>query len=91
MMVDSRVTSREQSLSSDEDPRTQPKRREAAMMVLSMDQNAVAELDATFVSAMRVSVAKETQGPAEGDATCEHPVADAGLEDYAHELAFLPD
>ncbi|KAG3123140.1 hypothetical protein C6341_g26674 [Phytophthora cactorum] len=56
-----------------------------------MDRDAVAELDATFVSAMRVSVAEEIQGPAEGDATCEHPAADAGLEDYAHGLAFLPD
>ncbi|KAG2789649.1 hypothetical protein PC129_g16191 [Phytophthora cactorum] len=54
-----------------------------------MDPDAVAELDATFVSAMRVSVAEETQGPAEGDATYELPVADAGLEDYAHELVFL--
>ncbi|KAG2761868.1 hypothetical protein PC116_g19517 [Phytophthora cactorum] len=91
MVVNSHVTSREPSLSGDEDPRTRPKRREATTMVLSMDRDAVAELDATFVSAMRVSVAEETQGPAEGDATYEHPAADAGLEDYAHELAFLPD
>ncbi|KAG4036984.1 hypothetical protein PC123_g27447 [Phytophthora cactorum] len=91
MVVNSHVTSREPSLSGDEDPRTRPKRREATTMVLSMDPDAVAELDATFVSAMRVSVAEEIQGPAEGDATCEHPAADAGLEDYAHGLAFLPD
>ncbi|KAG2791554.1 hypothetical protein PC113_g23868 [Phytophthora cactorum] len=91
MVVNSHVTSREPSLSGDEDPRTRPKRREATTMVLSMDRDAVAELDATFVSAMRVSVAEEIQGPAEGDATCEHPAADAGLEDYAHGLAFLPD
>ncbi|KAG4048558.1 hypothetical protein PC123_g16125 [Phytophthora cactorum] len=91
MVVNSHVTSREPSLSGDEDPRTRPKRREATTMVLSMDRDAVAELDATFVSAMRVSVAEETQGPAEGDATYEHPAADAALEDYAHELAFLPD
>ncbi|KAG4039266.1 hypothetical protein PC123_g25178 [Phytophthora cactorum] len=90
-VVDSHVTSREPSLSGDEDLRTRPKRREATAMVLSTDPDAVAELDATFVSAMRVSVAEETQGPAEGDATCEHSAADAGLEDYAHELAFLPD
>ncbi|KAG3195668.1 hypothetical protein PC128_g8270 [Phytophthora cactorum] len=91
MVVNSHVTSREPSLSGDEDPRTRPKRREATTMVLSMDPDAVAELDATFVSAMRVSVAEEIQGPAEGDATCEHPAADAGLEDYAHGLVFLPD
>ncbi|KAG2791851.1 hypothetical protein PC113_g23698 [Phytophthora cactorum] len=60
-------------------------------MVLSTDPDAVDELDATFVSAMRESVAEKTQGSADGDATCEHPAADAGLEDYAHELAFLPD
>ncbi|KAG4046985.1 hypothetical protein PC123_g17652 [Phytophthora cactorum] len=91
MVVNAHVTSREPSLSGDEDPRTRPKRREAITMVLSMDPDAVAELDAMFVSAMRVSVAEETQGPAEGDATYEHPAADTGLEDYAHELAFLPD
>ncbi|KAG2850635.1 hypothetical protein PC118_g17318 [Phytophthora cactorum] len=91
MVVNAHVTSREPSLSGDEDPRTRPKRREAVTMVLSMDPDAVAELDAMFVSAMRVSVAEETQGPAEGDATYEHPAADTGLEDYAHELAFLPD
>ncbi|KAG2769274.1 hypothetical protein Pcac1_g19688 [Phytophthora cactorum] len=56
-----------------------------------MDPDAVAELDATFVSAMRVSVAEGTQDPAEDDATYEHTAADARLEDYAHELAFLPD
>ncbi|KAG2803820.1 hypothetical protein JG687_00017813 [Phytophthora cactorum] len=89
MVVNFHVTSREPSLSGDEDPRTRPKRREATTMVRSMDPDAVAELDATFVSAMRVSVAEETQGPAEGDATYELPVADAGLEDYAHELVFL--
>ncbi|KAG3052825.1 hypothetical protein PI124_g23836 [Phytophthora idaei] len=55
-----------------------------------MDLDAVAELDATFVSAMRVSVAEGTHDPTEGDATYEHTAADAGLEDYAHELAFLP-
>ncbi|KAG3094773.1 hypothetical protein PC121_g2905 [Phytophthora cactorum] len=60
-------------------------------MVLSTDPDAVAELDATFVSAMRVSVAGETQGPAEGKVTCEHPAANARLEDYAHELPFLSD
>ncbi|KAG3116346.1 hypothetical protein PI125_g4766 [Phytophthora idaei] len=59
-------------------------------MVLSMDPDEVAELDATFVSAMRLSVAEEIQDPAEGDAIYEHPAADAGLDDYAHELAFLP-
>ncbi|KAG4059891.1 hypothetical protein PC123_g5183 [Phytophthora cactorum] len=91
MMVNLHVTSRETSLSGDEDPRTRLKRREATTMVLSMDPDAVAKLDATFVSAMRVSVAEETQDPAEGDPTYEHPATDAGLEDYAHELAFLPD
>ncbi|KAG3203091.1 hypothetical protein PC129_g23042 [Phytophthora cactorum] len=60
-------------------------------MVLSTDPDAVAELDATFVSAMRVPVAGETQGPAEGKVTCEHPAANARLEDYAHELPFLSD
>ncbi|KAG3172949.1 hypothetical protein PI124_g5314 [Phytophthora idaei] len=55
-----------------------------------MDPDEVAELDATFVSAMRLSVAEEIQDPAEGDAIYEHPAADAGLDDYAHELAFLP-
>ncbi|KAG4227291.1 hypothetical protein PC116_g24327 [Phytophthora cactorum] len=67
MVVNSHVTPREPSLSCDEDPRTRPKRREATTMVLSMDSDAVAELDATFESAMHVSVAEETQGPAEGD------------------------
>ncbi|KAG2889266.1 hypothetical protein PC129_g22877 [Phytophthora cactorum] len=66
-LVNSHVTPREPSLSCDEDPRTRPKRREATTMVLSMDSDAVAELDATFESAMHVSVAEETQGPAEGD------------------------
>ncbi|KAG3071162.1 hypothetical protein PI125_g22816 [Phytophthora idaei] len=89
MVVNSHVTSKEPSLSGDEDLRTRPKWREATTMVLSMDPDAVAELDATFVSAMPVSVAEETQGPAESDATYEHPAADAGLEDYAHELAFF--
>ncbi|KAG3077053.1 hypothetical protein PI125_g21368 [Phytophthora idaei] len=64
MVVNSHVTSREPSLSGDEDLRTRRKRREATTMVLSMDPDAVAEPDATFVS-----VAEETQGPAEGDAT----------------------
>ncbi|KAG2765207.1 hypothetical protein PC129_g21630 [Phytophthora cactorum] len=91
MVVNSHVTSKEPSLSGDEDLRTRPIWRQATTMVLSMDPDAVAELDATFVSAMPVSVAEETQGPAEGDATYEHPAADAGLEDYAHELPFLPD
>ncbi|KAG3232279.1 hypothetical protein PI124_g22635 [Phytophthora idaei] len=76
MVVDSHVASREPSLSGDEDPRTRPKRREATTMVLSMDPDAVAELDATFVSVMRVSVAEETQGPAEGDATLDRSIAD---------------
>ncbi|KAG2953271.1 hypothetical protein PC129_g9660 [Phytophthora cactorum] len=91
MVANLHVTSREPSLSGDEDRRTRPKRREATTTVLSMDPDAVAELDATFVSAMCESVSEETQDPVEGDATYEHPAADAGLEDYAHELAFLPD
>ncbi|KAG6941776.1 hypothetical protein JG688_00018496, partial [Phytophthora aleatoria] len=91
MVVNVHMISWEPSLSGDKDPRTRPKRRESTTMVLIMDPEAVAELDATFVSAMRVSVAEETQDPAKGDATYEHPAADAGSEDYAHELAFLPD
>ncbi|KAG6949259.1 hypothetical protein JG687_00014990 [Phytophthora cactorum] len=91
MVVNLHMISWEPSLSGDKDLRTRPKRRESTTMVLSMDPEAVVELDATFVSAMRVSVAEETQDPAEGDATYEHPTADAGSEDYAHELAFLPD
>ncbi|KAG3076149.1 hypothetical protein PI125_g21587 [Phytophthora idaei] len=91
MVANLHVTSREPSLSGDEDRRTRPKRRETTTMVLSMDPDAVAELDTTFVSAMRESVAEETQDPVEGDATYEYPADDAGLEDYAHELAFLPD
>ncbi|KAG6943900.1 hypothetical protein JG687_00018172 [Phytophthora cactorum] len=60
-------------------------------MILSMGPEAVAELDTTFVSATHVSIAEETQDPAEDDATYDHPAAEAGLEDYAHVLAFLPD
>ncbi|KAG2761509.1 hypothetical protein PC129_g18450 [Phytophthora cactorum] len=56
-----------------------------------MGPEAVAELDTTFVSATHVSIAEETQDPAEDDATYDHPAAEAGLEDYAHVLAFLPD
>ncbi|KAG2992682.1 hypothetical protein PC128_g26407 [Phytophthora cactorum] len=41
-----------------------------------MDPDAVAELDATFVSAMRVSVAEGTQDPAEDDATLDRNIAD---------------
>ncbi|KAG3234587.1 hypothetical protein PI124_g20355 [Phytophthora idaei] len=76
MVANLHVTSREPSLSGDEDRRTRPKRRETTTMVLSMDPDAVAELDTTFVSAMRESVAEETQDPVEGDATLDRNIAD---------------
>ncbi|KAG6614481.1 reverse transcriptase [Phytophthora cinnamomi] len=46
-------------------------------------------LDQTFIAVMRVLATEGTVDSS--DETAEHPAADIELEDYAHELAFLPD
>ncbi|KAG2770971.1 hypothetical protein PC129_g6913 [Phytophthora cactorum] len=75
----------------DEDPRNCRKDEEMGAKVYSAVYDAVAALDAAFVSTIHALASERGETPTNHDALYKHTVAESGLEDYAHELAFLSD
>ncbi|KAG6948169.1 hypothetical protein JG687_00015649, partial [Phytophthora cactorum] len=84
-------TSLEASLAGDEDPRNRPKETGDYATHCSVESDTVTRLEGTFVSVIRVVEAEEDQDSDNRGALYDHLAAETRLEDYAHELAYLPD
>ncbi|KAG2897195.1 hypothetical protein PC114_g14772 [Phytophthora cactorum] len=79
------------SLAGDEDPRNRPKETGDYATHCSVESDTVTRLEGTFVSVIRVVEAEEDQDSDNRGVLYDHLAAETRLEDYAHELAYLPD